>query len=195
MPEPLFKLDLPVLAAMEPDPLSPAHTQALMERLNAEAPEKRAVSCTFVRLVEHAVREYRLAAAEVAQQSGTEAAPGLHYLRATTCLESCMTSMHRAAQCLRALEGLGLAPTVRRSHGVRSDLALVALAGMRNATQHLDKRVLANQSGTGQIAPVTRDGDLCIANASVRIELLVAWLRELHEIAGQLLGTALPQAR
>jgi len=196
MPSAPLRLELPALPAGEPNGLTADVAEAITERLRADTAERRALGCTFIRLVEHAVREYRLAAAESAQEGRSEPLPGsIHYLRAASGLESCMASMHRAAQLLRALEGAGLAAPARRSHGVRSELALVALAGMRTATQNLDKRVLAHQGGSGQIAPVTRDGDLCIANASVRMELLVTWLRELEETAAQLLSSPAEPAR
>ncbi len=195
MPPAPFRLELPALPEGEPNDLTADAAQTLTQRLRTESPERRALGCTFIRLVEHAVREYRLAAAESAQDATEPQRDVIHYLRAASCLESCMNSMQRAAQLVRALEGAGLAAPARRSHGVRSELALVALAGMRTAMQNLDKRILAHQTGTGQIAPATRDGDLCIANASVRMELLVTWLRELEETAAGLLSSPPEPAR
>jgi hypothetical protein len=180
-----FSIELPPLNLGEVDFSVAYVAQELFNGKDSEAhAHRRTVRRTFLRLVEHAVREYQIAAGEIARRpavgTGIVLSP---YIKASSHLETCITTMHRAARFASAPRKIGLQPPAPPSDSIRSSAASKVLADLRHAIQHLDERIFNDRLGDGPISPATQDGRLWVAQESIALDSLVAWLQELHHLA------------
>lgn len=187
-----YGLDLPPLNLSETHFSTSYLLQRIFQAKDESAPVHRfMVRSTFLRVVEHAIREYQMARAEVTEAASKPKVGNVGvvspYIRASSHLETCITSMHRAVRFCTAPRKLGIRLSRAGPDSIRCDTARTALTNFRNAIQHLDTSIYKDTVGAGPISPVTCQGMLMVANQSIPVQSVVSWLEELSKIAAQVL--------
>lgn len=166
-----------------------------------------ALTANYLRLVEAALQEYRLAKVEVNEfWSRHDSIPLGAMHRAIAHYESCIVDMHRAILCFKRLRKSPSVPLDLRSilqnenRTLRTDTTNKLLKDIRDAIQHLEEKVLNGDipagtpfmlNPTGPETPIPAEPSqtlktidrLTIGNLEVEFEQLARWLAELGSCA------------
>lgn len=148
----------------------------------------RAMVSTYVRVAERAVEEYETARTQFSEF--TDRPSNGHFFslfRASDHLESCISHVDRACSFLRAM------PKRAELAGLIPDLAVMIKANrqriaiLRNATEHLETRLVKGKISEGDYVMLCLGEDSCeLERRSISYEELASWLTEMHSLASRL---------
>jgi len=132
---------------------------------------------SFLRLVDKAVREYELAR----QEAGSAGGDVLPLIRASGHLENCITSMKRSLRFAEALFRSNADIPRPKCLSVFSSHAEKTVTVLRDAIEHMDKRIIKNElRPEDALTPYLNGSLLELAGSRVSITELAGWLRQLH---------------
>ena len=148
----------------------------------------RAMVSTYVRVTERAVEEYEMARTQFSEFTNRPSNGHFFSLfRASDHLESCISHVDRACNFLRAM------PKRAEIAGLIPDLAVMIKANrqriaiLRNATEHLETRLMKGKISEGDYVMLCLGEDSCeLERRSISYEELASWLTEMHSLASRL---------
>lgn len=147
----------------------------------------RVMVSTYVRVTERAVEEYEMARAEFSEFINRPSNGHLFSLfKASDHLESCISHVDRACNFLRAMperaELGGLIPNL--SVMVKANRKRIAI--LRNATEHLETRLVKGKISEGDYVMLCLGEDSCeLERNSISYAELAGWLTEMHSLASR----------
>lgn len=148
----------------------------------------RVMVTTFVRVVHRAVEEYQMARQQFKEFVEPSPGPNLMALfHASDHMETCISLVDRACNFLKAMperpELDGLIPSMTVM--VKTNRQRVAI--LRNATEHLETRLLKGKIKEGDYVMLCMNEDSCeLERRSITFAELASWLTEMHTFAGRL---------
>lgn len=154
-----------------------------------------ALVMNFIRLVDLAIAEYELGRSSINSfVASTETLAFGKAVRASGHFETCITSIKRAIEHLKALRGYYEAPQtlkdiLPRGITVLSGKVEKQISGMRHAVHHLDEHIKDRKISQGQpFAMFMARNALELGEHSILYSDLSSWLRELHQLSTKLAG-------
>lgn len=202
-----FQLEMPELTEFPND--FPGHwMNILFTKTRPDTYQIHALTTTYVRLVEAAMEDYRLARGlvdEVWVHRDPSSIPIGAHNRASAYLEACLTNMHRAVRCMNKIRNRPDVPSDLKSlipQRVRFTEPLIAdrIRDVRDAVHHLEEKVLKGRvpeqtpfmvQAVGPETPVREEPGqtlktidrLQIGSHEIKFLELYAWLLEMGECA------------
>jgi hypothetical protein len=135
----------------------------------------------FVRLVDQATREYKLARAALARCVSGRTIAWESLIRATDHMENLITALHRAATIIKD-------DAARQGHDALSNDAFSRLLGLRKSMSQRDDEIAEGTISPDQpIALLVKSDAIELGGYEVYYTELASWLRHLHTIADHLI--------
>ena len=171
-----------------PDLASVSHTRTLsvignfmVRGTGAETYGHGASFLNFVRLVDQATREYKLAHAALARCVSGRTIAWESLLRATDHMENLVTALHRAATIIKN-------DAAQQGHDVLSSDAFDRLLGLRTSISRRDEEISEGTLSRGQpIALLVKSDAVELGGYEIYYTELASWLRHLHKIVDRLI--------
>jgi hypothetical protein len=179
---------MPVLSGLKP--LS--NTLAAKKFFQDWGPRERktyGLVVNYVRTIDFAIHEYRLAYEQIARFSAAERPIINAIVLAGGHLEVCITTLHRGVllfNTLRRRNTISSEPLWSISRETRGldEAAKKRLRAMRNSIQHIEEDIINDRISSDQsIMPYPESESFTLGEHTVAYEELVKWLGILHNIA------------
>ena len=155
-------------------------------------PEAYALVVNFVRLADLAINEFELGREAILQFKASNENLALgRAIRASSHFETCISTLKRAIDHLKAIRGHRKVPPslkylLPRGINVLSGDVESQVANMRHAIQHLEGRIKKGEILAGQpIILAINENDIELGAYRIRYSDLADWLKELHNLASK----------
>lgn len=154
----------------------------------------------FIRLVDKAVNEYKLAreylVAEIRQERGEGDGPAgityIYFIGVTDHLENCVNATRRASALFERLNGEGTISEIpRETRRLLSRLAREVVQ-LRHVIEHIDEKIHSGEADAGPTQLIVRgDRDRAtISGYELKLSQLASLLTRFHELGVYLIGIA-----
>ncbi len=147
----------------------------------------RVMVSTFVRVTEHAVEEYEIAQLRFEEFINRPSNGHLFSLfNASDHLESCISLIDRACNFLGRMRERPELSTLVPNLSVMVKANRQRVAILRNATEHLETRLLKGTISEGDYVMLSLSNDACeLERCSIAYAELAGWLTEMHALASR----------
>ncbi len=151
--------------------------------------QSRLLEASYIRMVDHTIREYRSARTALLEHTRTPNDVMGPLFVATGHMEAFLISLRRAIRFLERIKRDKYTDQMPRRPLVLSSENIRLITDMRNSIEHLDKDIMNKELLPSQRFMLQiRESEIVTPSTKVSFKKLEVWLSELHAIAISIAG-------